>query len=60
MDRSTARRVPVGRLVMKKFAHLLEKEHLLYFGLNKVGSSSSSQISIKSPLVQKTHLYFGK
>ncbi|KAG0023256.1 hypothetical protein BGZ81_008184 [Podila clonocystis] len=57
MDRSTSR-IPVGRLVMKKFDVLPEKEHLLYVGINKVGSSSSSQIHISHRLVQKNHLEF--
>ncbi|KAG0040951.1 hypothetical protein BGZ82_005502 [Podila clonocystis] len=57
MDRSTSR-VPVGRLVMKKFDVLPEKEHLLYVGINKVGSSSSTQIHISHRLVQKNHLEF--
>ncbi|KAG0335647.1 hypothetical protein BG000_007359 [Podila horticola] len=58
MDRSTSRRVPVGRLVMKKFDVLPEKEHLLYVGINKVGSASSNQIHIAHRLVQKHHLEF--
>lgn len=45
---------------MKKFDVLPEKDHLLYVGLNKVGSSSSNQIHIAHRLVQKNHLEFGK
>lgn len=45
---------------MKKFDVLPEKEHLLYVGINKVGSASSNQIHIAHRLVQKHHLEFGK